>query len=462
MAEVGAERLEADRLRARLASLELEGRAVIEDAKEVETHANPGELEARLVARARRLAAERVAARRRSVQVPSDLHRPPRTVYLASRSRAGRGLGSESRVDRLEAMATALGAKTNLLAIARLRDLTGQAMPQQAPAAAAPAAAGSFPRTLRRNNRVREANAQLVARLKEYTAATDASGDLRRMPSAVADDTDAARAASDALHAAEVLLATLHGRSAPVAATATKALPKPPREHPRPQPTGHARVPAPPAPVAEKEPAPARLRSAPGDASLVVHPPSPRPRVAFGTRTPRATPSGTLPHQALQRRAASAGTGHGVQSDWPRVWAETRADKKDRAREPAPHVVALCCGVAFDGFCCKRHHPDPLVVCCDLHDPLGLTRRLALQHGAPRSGPRGRIRPGRLPVAGPVSGFVPPVHSFSSQRRPVPLAGIDGKGGFTIGGARRRTALAAAEPREPNRILSASDWYPEE
>uniref|UniRef100_A0A7S2DKI2 Uncharacterized protein n=1 Tax=Haptolina brevifila TaxID=156173 RepID=A0A7S2DKI2_9EUKA len=42
------------------------------------------------------------------------------------------------------------------------------------------------------------------------------------------------------------------------------------------------------------------------------------------------------------------------------------------AREPKAcraFAFVACCGEDYDGYCCRRHHPDDAVVCCEKHDP---------------------------------------------------------------------------------------------
>ena len=29
--------------------------------------------------------------------------------------------------------------------------------------------------------------------------------------------------------------------------------------------------------------------------------------------------------------------------------------------------AVLCCGDEYDGYCCRRHHPDDAIVCCARH-----------------------------------------------------------------------------------------------
>jgi hypothetical protein len=48
--------------------------------------------------------------------------------------------------------------------------------------------------------------------------------------------------------------------------------------------------------------------------------------------------------------------------------AAVRALAVLKASTPALNVVE-CCGDAYDGYCCKRHHPDDAIVCCKRHGP---------------------------------------------------------------------------------------------
>ncbi|KAJ1617302.1 hypothetical protein T492DRAFT_1100837, partial [Pavlovales sp. CCMP2436] len=160
-------------------------------------------------------------------------------------------------------------------------------------------------------------------------------------------------------------------------------------------------------------------------ASMLVHPPtSPRAQAAFGSTAPRATPSGHMPHHFSRpgtnpsqphttRESAPDANSEGpagvrqapLPSDWrPHLRtniansAPMNTTSKNGAEglnhpEALPRgSVTLCCGEAHEGFCCARHHPDPLVVCCELHDPLPLYRILKaaqkVDDGRQR-GPRG-------------------------------------------------------------------------
>ncbi|KAG8469341.1 hypothetical protein KFE25_007859 [Diacronema lutheri] len=229
------------------------------------------------------------------------------------------------------------------------------------------------------------------------------------------------------------------------------------------------------------------------DASTIVHPPGSPPRTAapFGAAAPRATPSGHFAHHLVlaphppaaggvearsTARPGSAAAGgvrqHALHADWHRRGngASRNAPAEPAGGErPARGALTLCCGEPYGQFCCKRHHPDPLVVCCQAHDPLPLFRVLAraqrADDGRPR-GPRGFKQP-----RGPVSGFIAPTHSFSSNRRPAAEAAIDGKGGHAFGGARRIIAFGPADrvragpgvgivPAPPV-ALSPSDCFPE-
>ena len=56
------------------------------------------------------------------------------------------------------------------------------------------------------------------------------------------------------------------------------------------------------------------------------------------------------------------------------VRQQKAADDADAAvKKGAPFAFAvMCCGDEYEGFCCKRHHPDDTVVCCSVHAPIRL------------------------------------------------------------------------------------------
>jgi hypothetical protein len=61
-------------------------------------------------------------------------------------------------------------------------------------------------------------------------------------------------------------------------------------------------------------------------------------------------------------------------------------------RRPSSSFACIeCCGEEFDGFCCRRHHPDDAVVCCDRHDPLK-------QKAMAKSAMGGRVGAGKGPA----------------------------------------------------------------
>ena len=62
-----------------------------------------------------------------------------------------------------------------------------------------------------------------------------------------------------------------------------------------------------------------------------------------------------------------------------------------KRRPPFSFACIECCGEEFDGFCCRRHHPDDAVVCCDRHDPLK-------QKAMAKSAMGGRVGAGKGPA----------------------------------------------------------------
>ncbi len=56
-----------------------------------------------------------------------------------------------------------------------------------------------------------------------------------------------------------------------------------------------------------------------------------------------------------------------------------RREPRDQPRA-RPFEIVDCCGDEFDGYCCRRHHPDDAVVCCERHDPMrrAITARSAM------------------------------------------------------------------------------------
>jgi hypothetical protein len=58
------------------------------------------------------------------------------------------------------------------------------------------------------------------------------------------------------------------------------------------------------------------------------------------------------------------------------AWRPVSARSRSRAAEAATlkqireAACVVCCGDEFDGYCCKRHHPDDSVVCCSRHAPV--------------------------------------------------------------------------------------------
>ena len=112
-------------------------------------------------------------------------------------------------------------------------------------------------------------------------------------------------------------------------------------------------------------------------------------------------------------------------------------------------AVLECCGEAFEGYCCKRHHPDDSVVCCKRHQTLQIPNQV------PPSQP---IAPTRKSSNGVSAGSSPAASSTPPSAWPSRTAGPT----YSLPragrrGAFRETAIACVPKgnvqgaREPNR-----------
>ena len=64
-------------------------------------------------------------------------------------------------------------------------------------------------------------------------------------------------------------------------------------------------------------------------------------------------------------------------------------------QRPTPFDFVTCCGEPYDGYCCKRHHPDDRAVCCEQHDPSEKARRAK---DMAKSAMGGRVGAGKGPA----------------------------------------------------------------
>jgi len=74
-----------------------------------------------------------------------------------------------------------------------------------------------------------------------------------------------------------------------------------------------------------------------------------------------------------------------------------RPPSQQTVRKPhqPPFACVSCCGEPFEDYCCKRHHPDDTVVCCEAHDPIAQAR---LAKAMAKSAMGGRVGAGKGPA----------------------------------------------------------------
>ena len=85
----------------------------------------------------------------------------------------------------------------------------------------------------------------------------------------------------------------------------------------------------------------------------------------------------------------------------PRRPASARACGPGGARR-GPIEIVECCGEEYDGYCCKRHHPDDDVECCSLHSKRPRPQPAAAAAAAKRAAAGTFARKPRLTAVGAV------------------------------------------------------------
>ena len=178
-------------------------------------------------------------------------------------------------------------------------------------------------------------------------------------------------------------------RAAPTAAAALGLRLKPARTPPAGERQGH------PSASASDSGTPSKLGTASSKSGTISSEAGARPSSSGRTghassRGSRANgrADGAPPAEPAPFGADARGTG----PSWSRG-PQTEAARQPQPRNLAPFAFVVCCGEPYDGYCCKRHHPDcpELIVCCEAHDPVA-ARKLA------KSAMGGRVGAGKGPA----------------------------------------------------------------
>lgn len=105
--------------------------------------------------------------------------------------------------------------------------------------------------------------------------------------------------------------------------------------------------------------------------------------------------------------------------------AATRALAVHTASTPSLDVFE-CCGDAYDGYCCKRHHPDDAIFCCKRHGPTAILEQPQISgRAAAFSRAERETAVGAVPRGHTVQGKRPASARFRPPRRLTPASIIE-------------------------------------
>jgi len=107
----------------------------------------------------------------------------------------------------------------------------------------------------------------------------------------------------------------------------------------------------------------------------------------------------------------------------PQDPAETRTLALATAAAASVDVYE-CCGDEYDGFCCRRHHPDDAVVCCKRHGPAPAAEVPITGRAAQFSAAKRELAVGGVPRGHAVQGKRPASAHFHPPRRITPASAV--------------------------------------